>query len=321
MDVISIKGEGATELKPFLISWSLTDSDDGTKADRLTLNFSGSQLQEYIPKSGCEWSVTIDGEHRGAFQVSSVTEHLHPVKLVVQLTPAKFSVEDRSGFKEPRRRSFPPATVSDVVKAVMEPHGYDVRVSPELACLLTGHLNQNEETDSAFITRLATMYDAIAKPIDRMYVFGKRGSLKTLAGNVQRSIIISAQDVQKGSAKIAHPSNIRFKGIKAEWQTTETGESGTAKIGHKPYYLIQDTVFKSADEATQRAEAKLSEFNRRVQRFSATLRGKPGLFAESAMKLEGFCSLHSKGNWSIKSVTLSGTRSTYTIQVEATRPA
>ncbi|UJX32991.1 contractile injection system protein, VgrG/Pvc8 family [Vibrio parahaemolyticus] len=318
MDIINIKGAGAAELKPLLTNWSLTDSE-GMQADRLTLTFSGSESQDHIPASGTEWSVIVDGENRGVFQISAISEQLHPAKLVVQLTPAKFSVEDKSGFKEPRRRTFPPATVLDVVKAVMEPHGYEVRVSPELASKPTDHLNQNEETDSAFIARLASKHDAIAKPIDHMYVFGKRGSLSTLSGNAQRSVTINLQDVQKGTAKIAHPSNVRFKGIKAEWQTPETGNSGTQIIGTEPYYRIRE-VFKNADEATQRAEAKLAEFNRKGQKFTATLNGKQGLFAESVMNLEGFHSPRSKGNWSIETITLSGTRTTYTIQVEATRP-
>lgn len=318
MDVITIKGANAAELKPLLSTWSLIDGE-GMQADRLTITFGGSESQNHIPSSSTEWSVTVDGEHRGVYQVSSISEQLHPAKLVVQLTPAKFSVEDKSGFKEPRRRTFPPATVLDVVKAVMEPHGYEVRVSTELANKPTDHLNQNEETDSAFIARIASKYDAIAKPIDHMYVFGKRGSLSTLSGNTQHTVTISPQDVQKGTAKIAHPSNVRFKGIKAEWQTAETGSSGTEIIGDKPYYRIKE-VFKNADEATQRAEAKLAEFNRKGQKFSATLKGKRGLFAESVMNLEGFHSPRSKGNWSIETVTLNGTRTTYTIQVEATRP-
>ena len=45
-----------------------------------------------------------------------------------------------------------------------------------------------------------------------------------------------------------------------------------------------------------------------------------GLFAESVMILQGFQSPRAKGHWSVDSVTLSGTRTSYTIQVEATRP-
>lgn len=318
MDVIQIKGEGAAELKPLLISWFLTDGT-GKQADRVTLTYGGSESMAHIPASGSEWSITVDGEFRGVYQVSSIDEHLHPVKLVLQLTPAKFSVSDKTSFREPRRRTFPPATVLDVVKAVMEPHGYEVRVSPELASKPTDHLNQNEETDSAFIERLASKHDAITKPINNMYVFGKRGSVSALSGNPQRSVTINLKDVQSGTAKIAHPSNVRFSGIKAEWQTTESGACNTAVIGTEPYYRMRE-VFKSDDEAIQRAESKLAELTRKGQTFRATINGKPGLFAESVMNLEGFQSPRSKGNWSIDTVTLSGTRTSYTIQVEATRP-
>ncbi|PMK93202.1 hypothetical protein BCT90_04190 [Vibrio lentus] len=318
MDVIQIKGAGAAELKPLLESWFLTDGT-GQQADRVTLTYGGAESMSHIPASGSEWEIKVDGEFRGVYQVSSIDEHLHPVKLVLQLTPAKFNVTDKSGFRESRRRTFPPATVLDVVKAVMEPHGYEVRVTPELASKPTDHLNQNEETDSAFIARLASKHDAIAKPINHMYVFGKRGSLSALSGSAQQSVTVNLQDVQSGTAKIAHPSNVRFSGIKAEWQTTDTGQCNTAVIGTEPYYRMRE-VFKTDDEAIQRAESKLAELTRRGQTFTATIKGKRGLFAESILNLEGFQSPRSKGNWSIDTVTLSGTRTTYTIQVEATRP-
>ncbi|MYM61137.1 hypothetical protein GTG28_18060 [Vibrio sp. OCN044] len=318
MDVIDIKGDGAASLMPLLTNWSLSDSE-GMQSDRLSLTFSGMESQTLIPKSGAEWRVFIDGEKRGVYQISSISEYLHPVKLVVQLTPAIFCVADEKGFKEPRRRTFPPARIQDVVKAVMEPHGYEVRVSPKFAYKPTEHLNQNEETDSAFIARLAAKHDAIAKPIDRMYVFGQRGSLKTLSGNEQPVVTITPQDVQQGSAKLAHPSFVRFNGVKAHWQTPDTGLSDTQVIGSKPYFSIKD-VFKHPGEAQVAAEAKLAEFKRKIQSFSATLRGQPGLFAESVMILQGFQSPRAKGRWSVDSVTLSGTRTSYTIQVEATRP-
>ena len=319
MDVIKIRGPGFEALQPLLSDWSLTDGE-GMQADRLTLTFSGEQALTNLPPSGIEWQVHIDGEYRGVYQISSVTEHLHPIKLSLQLTPAKFSVADDTGFKEPRRRTYPPATVGDVVKAVMEPHGYEVRVSSELMSLPTDHLNQNEETDSAFIARLAEKYGALAKPVDHLYVFGHRGSLASLSGQPKPSVIVTPGDTQKGAAKIAHPSNDRFRGVKALWQTLETGEHGTEQIGRSPFYQIKE-AFKHAKEAQQHAAAKLAECNRKGQTFSATIRGKPGLFAESVMVLEGFVSPYSKGEWLINTVTLSGDRTSYTIQIEASRPS
>lgn len=316
--VIDLQGDKAAELIPFLTSWSLCDGE-GLTADRASLTFESEQALKHIPSSGAEWRILIDGEHRGHFQVSTIDEHLEPEKLVMQLTPAKFDVADKTRWRETRKRTFPPATVGDVVRSVMQAHGYEVRVDEALDALPTDHLNQNEETDRAFINRLASKFDAIAKPVDRLFVFGKRGNLSTLSGNPKQPITITPADVKKGSLKISHPSNVRYSGVKVEWQTPESGESDTVTIGAEPFHRIKE-VCKNADEATQRAEAKLSELTRKGQGLTVTLRGKPGFFAEAVLIASGFKSPRAGGEWSIDNVRLSGSRTQYEISLDATRP-
>lgn len=316
--VIDCQGANAATLMPLLSQWSLTDGE-GLQADRLSLTFDGSDALDALPASGSEWTVTIEGQYRGRFQVSTLDEHLEPDKLVMQLTPAKFNVADTTRWREPRTRTFVPATLADVVTSVMSAHGYEVRIDAELGAKPTDHLNQNEETDKAFIARLAEKYDAIAKPIDNLYVFGRRGQLATLSGQTKPVVSVSPNTTRRGSVKIRHPSNVRYSGIKAPWQTPETGESDVVTIGEAPFYRLKETG-KNPDDARQRAEAKLAAFKRHGQHLTLTTEGQPGFFAEAVLTLSGFRSPRAAGEWSIDRVTLSGTRTQYSIHVEATRP-
>ena len=90
-------------------------------------------------------------------------------------------------------------------------------------------------------------------------MLGQRGSLKTFLPS-QGQQTITPQDVQQGSAKLAHPSFVRFNGVKAHWQTPDTGLSDTQVIGSKPYFSIKD-VFKHTIEAQVAADAKLANLS------------------------------------------------------------
>lgn len=315
--IITLSGERAREIEKALTMWTLNDESGGS-ADRASLTLDADNL-DFLPMSGSEYAITVNGEARGVFQVSGIEEELHPERIIVQLSPAKFNVKDSTGFREPRKKTFPIATVVDVVNAVMTPHGYKVRVDPELANLATPHLNQNEETDAAFIRRLAKKYDAVAKPVNGLYIFGKKGSITTLSGGEKRSVSITPRALLKNTGKIQHPTNVRKKGVKASYRVSDSGVNGEAVVGTEPFQFIKE-VFTSEAEATERAEAKLQELNRNGQTFTGKVEGEAGYFAESVLTLDGFKSPRARGQWSIDSVALSGSRTAYTISITATRP-
>lgn len=315
--IVKLSGTRSAELETALTSWTITD-ESGDSADRASLTFDADNL-DFVPPSGSEYGITVNGEARGKFQVSAIEEMLHPAKIIVQLSPAKFNVKDPTGFREPRKKTFPVATIADVVTAVMQPHGYKVRVDPELANVATPHLNQNEETDAAFIRRLAKKFDAVAKPVNGLYIFGKKGNITTLSGGKKRSISITPKTLIKNSGKVKYPSNVRKKGVKASYRETDSGANGEAVVGVEPFQFIKE-VFTTEAEAIERAEAKLQELNRNGQTFTGTVEGDSGYFAESVLTLDGFKSPRVGGKWSVDSVTLSGSRKSYTISITATRP-
>lgn len=313
--IIELEGDNSKQILKNLSSWTL-DDNSGTTADRATLVVHDLDV---LPKSGTEYKIKVNGELRGKFQVSAVTEQLIPPQITIQLTPAIFNVKDKTGWREKRRKTFPPATVFDVVTSVMKPHGYKIRIDKDLSGIKTEHLNQTEETDKHFISRLAKRYDAIAKPINGFFVFGKKGNIKTLSGGKKNAVKVSKASLLYGQNSISYPSAIRFKGVKAAWRVTETGAHGNIEIGSAPFDRLREP-FQSAAQATERAEARLIEVIRQGQQFNATVDGTAGLFAEAVLTIEGFQNKRIIGDWSIDEVSLSGNRTTYTARIKATRP-
>ncbi|WP_255558117.1 hypothetical protein [Photobacterium sp. WH24] len=316
--IIRLEGEQASLLLPRITRWSLNDTS-GQSADRLTLRL-GSDGLSFVPRSGTPYSFYVNGVYRGKFEVSALDEYLHPAELQISLTPAKFTVTDETAWREARQATYPAATIRDVVTKVMSRHGYGVRIDPSLADKATPHLNQSQETDKAFIARLAKKFDAIAKPVNGLYVVAMKGNIKTLSGGAKPLVMISPENLRPGTGRISFPSNNRFKGAKATFRDSETGDNGTVEIGESPFLTLKDS-FKSKEEANERAAAKLLEKTREGQTFNGTvIAGGERFFAESTMQLTGFTSPRSKGDWSLDDVTLSGTRTDFSTQIVATRP-
>ncbi len=316
--IISLSGPNAANLMKHLQTWSMTD-ESGASADRLSLTVLGHELKDPPASGGDQYKLTIGGEQRGEFDVSTIKLKLHPRKWVIQLSPAKFQRKDPTGWREKRKRSFPPATVKDLVTAIMIPHGYSVRVDKDLADLPTSHLNQSEETDKAFLSRIAKDFDAVAKPINNLFIFGKRGSVKALSGSPRSRIIIKPGDIVKPTGEINFPSAEVYKGVKAKWRETESGLNGQAVLGSEPFKLIE-TPYKNLEEATKKAEAELKRVTRNSQTFTASLHWKSGLFAESIFNFaEEFAEPTLISDWSFDRVSMSGTRTSLSVSVEASR--
>lgn len=316
--IISIDGPNSELILKNLTNWSLTD-ESGASADRLSLTISGHESQSPPVYGDNKYQLKIGGENRGEFEVSTIKLKIHPRMWVIQLSPAKFQRKDPTGWREKRKRTFPPATLKELATAIMEPHGYAVRVDQEIGDLPTPHLNQSEETDKAFLSRVAKDFDAVAKPLSNLFIVGKRGSIKALSGSPRPKITIKPGDIVKNTGEINFPSADVYKGVKADWRESESGLSGQAVLGCEPFKLLE-APHKNAEEANKKAEAEFKRVVRNSQTFSASLHWRVGLSAEAVFNFaEEFNEPTLAADWSFDRVTMSGTRTSITVSVEASR--
>lgn len=106
-------------------------------------------------------------------------------------TAAPFSAADQTGFKQRRSVSHGPTTLGALFRQLTSRHGFSPRVAPDLALIKIEHIDQSNETDMGFLTRLAYLHDAVAKPINELYVLARRGQAKSLSGKVLPDIKLS----------------------------------------------------------------------------------------------------------------------------------
>ena len=325
--VIEIYGANADLINPRLISWEHIDAA-GIESDQLTLVLDLQGL-EGLPslegkiglRVGYLESGLID---KGQFVVTRRTPTLFPLRLTLVATAAPFSATDQTGFKLRRSVSHGPTTLGALFRQLTSRHGFSPRVAPELALIRIEHIDQSNETDMGFLTRLARLHDAVAKPINELYVLARRGQAKSLSGKVLPNIQLSVtRNNRPGdhafiSATLDETSRARFQGCKTRWWDAAAGKVRVEESGMAPFKTVRQS-YHSADEARTAAEGEVRRMMREALKVKIECPGHPGLSAEGLVLLDTTWPDFMRGRWSIDKVTASGSREkSYRCAIEAT---
>ncbi len=308
---VEFYGVNAALLNQRLMHWSHTDAA-GIEADRLelTLNIEGLEgLPSLSGKIGLRVGYEETGlVEKGEFVVTQRTPVLFPMRLMIVATAAPFSVQDASGYRQRRSASYGPTTLGALFRQLVSRHGYSPRVAPELDGIAIAHIDQSNESDMAFITRLAKRYRAVTKPINELYVLAEAGRVKSLSGQLLPDVTLSVtRDNRPGepafiTATLDEKSRSKYMGSRVAWWDAAAGKQRVAQVGVAPFKTLRQR-YQNQAEAQSVAEAEL----RRVGREGLTLMidcpGNPLLAAEGLLLLDESWPSYMQGRWSINKVT------------------
>ncbi|MFJ2540116.1 phage late control D family protein [Pseudomonas sp. NPDC087614] len=323
---IEIYGANHALLNQRLISWEHIDAA-GMESDQLTL---------VIDLEGLEGLPTLGGKiglrvgylesglvEKGQFKVTRLTPTLFPLRLTLVATAAPFSGKDETRFKERRTASHGPTTLGGLFRELVSPHGFSPRVDPELALIRIAHVDQSNETDMSFITRLAKRYDAVAKPFNDLYVLAKPAQLKNLSGQVIPDVRLSVTSNNRPgdhafiSATLEETARTQNQGCKTCFWDIAAGKLREVITGSEPYKVIRQKQ-ASEEEAKAIGEAEVRKMLREKYKLKVTCPGDPLLAAEGLLVLDDTWPDFMRGRWSIKKVTASGKREeSYRCLIEA----
>lgn len=225
-------------------------------------------------------------------------------EIEISSPPATLSVSakaaDMSGpMRSPKTRSWENLTLGDVVATIAREHRLLPATDPELASIPIVHIDQTAESDMAFLTRLASHYDAVAKPANGHWVFTKRGQAKSATGKSLPTVGLKAQDLIEwryrhsarrpgGSGKSYAEANappVAASGVKAYYWDFDTGERKAVTVGKPPYSEVRH-VHVSKEKALAAARSALSVGERGQGALSLTLPGDPRLVAEARIEID-----------------------------------
>ena len=332
-----------------LISLSLTDNR-GFEADQLDIELDDADGQLTMPERGTVLSVFLGWKGsaligKGDFIVDEVEHQGAPDTLTIRARSADF----RGSLNARREVSYHETTLGKVVTQVAERNNLQAMLADGLADIAIPHIDQTQETDAKFITRLASLNGAVAAVKTGRLLFIKPGRAVTASGKPIPLMTLTRQDGDQHSFSIADRG--AYTGVSASWLHTKNPKPNKVKLQRKPQFkhlralqhpkikvpqrtksveerqgnylagsgdnvFVITTVYATQKAAMRAAQAKWEKLQRGVAEFSITLAiGRADLFPETPIVVSGFKSVINHQKWIISKVAHHLNNSGYTTQL------
>ncbi len=341
-----------TNVKARLISLTLTDNR-GFEADQLDLVLDDADGTLALPARGAAAILSLgwQGEtltEKGRFIVDEVAHHGAPDTLTIRARSADFG----GLLNQSHSESYHMKTLGDIVAQLAARNGLIPNVSKELSTISVSHIDQSNETDAQFMTRLAGLFGAIAAIKAGKLLFMPPGKGVTASGKAIMPLALTRQETKEYSFGIADRSN--YSGVSATWLHTKdaapqsltmqrkstaasspalthpaakkpasdvTQTNGTADadylVGSRHNVLVLPKIYPDRATAMRAAKAKWERLQRGTAEFSVTLAwGRADVYPETPVRVSGFKSVIDAQPWIIKKVTHNLSVAGYTTKLD-----
>ncbi|RON79518.1 phage late control D family protein [Pseudomonas fluorescens] len=313
---VEIYGANAALLNQRLISWEHIDAA-GIESDQLTLTVDLEGL-EGLPNLGGRIGLKVGYLEsgmvdKGQFKVTRLTPTLFPFRLTLVATAAPFSKDDETGFKQRRTASHGPTTLGELFSKLVSLHGFSPRVAADVSSIKIAHVDQSNETDMGFLTRLAKKYNLVAKPYGDAYVLARPGQIKSISGQELPDVTLSVTHNNRPgdqafiSATLEEAAREQTQGCKTCFWDAAAGVVRWIETGVAPHKVIRQQQPNEAD-AIAVGEGEVRKMLRKKYKVKITCPGNPLLTAEGLLLLDDTWPDFMRGRWSIEKVTASGNR-------------
>lgn len=312
--IVEFYGANAALLNQRILRWKHTDAA-GIESDRLelTLNIEGLEgLPSMSGKIGLRVGYKESGlVEKGQFLITQRTPALFPMRLMIVATAAPFSSVDPSEYRQRRSASHGPTTLGALFRQLVSRHGFSPRVAASLEGIAIAHVDQSNESDMAFITRLARRYCAVTKPFNELYVLAEAGQVKSISLQQLPEVKLSVtQDNRPGdqafiTAVLNENTRSSYQGCRVTWWDSGGGKQQVVQIGIAPFKTLRQRCQNEA-EARAVAEAELRRVGREGLELQVDCPGNPLLAAEGLLRLDETWPLYMQGLWSITKVVNEG---------------
>lgn len=322
------------DISPRLISLTMTDNR-GFEADQLDIELDDADGQVAMPPRGAVISLFLGWKgqpliSKGDFTVDEIEHHGAPDAMTIRARSADF----RGSLNSRREASYHDTTLGDVISQVAKRNNLTPMVGDGLAAIKVSHIDQTQETDAAFLTRIATLNGAVAAIKAGRLLLIRPGGGVTAGGKPIPQVTLTRQDGDQHSFSIADRG--AYTGVTAGWLHTKDPKPKKVKVKRKPKTQSEQkaqhpaakvvkpvearqgeymagsednvfaitTVYATQAAAMRAAKAKWDKLQRGVAEFSLTLAmGRADLFPETPVAVSGFKAVIDAQPWVISKVT------------------
>lgn len=335
-----------------LKSLTLTDNR-GFEADQLDIELDDADGRVELPLRGAVLSLSLGWKgfaltDKGSYTVDEVEHRGAPDTVTVRARSADF----RGSLNSRREQSWHDTTLGAIVAAIAARNKLGASVAPELAGIKIPHVDQSQESDVKFLTRLAERNGGEVSVKAGKLLLLKGGRGVTASGKAIPVVTISRSDGDRHQFSIADRG--AYTGVTAKWLHTkdpkpqaekvklkrkkkEQKTSATAHPKAKPVKVPKvpearegeymagtsdnvfalTTIFATKAQALRAAQAKWDKLQRGVAEFSISLAtGRADIYPETPVRVTGFKRVIDEQAWIITKVTHALSNSGYTTALE-----
>ncbi|HHQ6559080.1 TPA: phage late control D family protein [Serratia fonticola] len=234
--MLTMQGKDITQnISPRLLSLSLVDNR-GFEADQLDIELDDADGQVMMPMRGAVLSLLLGWQgqplvNKGTFTVDEVEHRGAPDTLTIRARSADF----RGTLNSRREESYHDTTLGAVLEKIAARNKLTASVAEGLASIAIPHIDQSQESDAKFLTRLATRNGAEVSVKAGKLLFLNGGSGVTASGKPIPQVTIERRDGDQHQFAIADRG--AYTGVTAKWLHTKdpkAPQKKRVKLKRKP---------------------------------------------------------------------------------------
>jgi len=302
-----------------LVSLNITD-ETGLVSDKAEILLDNRDSILEIPATGVNLEISIGYEGKelslmGSYIVDTVELMSPPLKMRVTAKATNTKIKNlNSKIRSPKSKSWNKNSLIGIIEFIAKDHEFEAVIDEEFDQIFIKHIDQTDESDISFLSRLARDYDAFIKFIDDKLIFIKKGTGTSISGVELPEAEIFESEITNWSLNISERG--KFGRVRVKWHDLSDGKEKTVSHGSEEPTYAARYVFATQDRANEIAKAKLAEFQRGIKKLSISAAGNPTLSAESKITIPDVKYLQGQA-WIIDNVTHNISDSGYTTQITA----
>lgn len=326
-------------IRPRLISLNISDNR-GFEVDTIELSLDDTDGKLALPRRGALLQALIGWQgsalvDKGTYTIDEIEHGGAPDVLTIRGKSADL----RGDMNKLRERSWRDETIDSLVSQLAARYDLTPSVGASFKGQLIDHIDQTNESDLAFLTRLADQWDAIATVKSGRLLFIKAGQATTASGQPLPAVSLTRQDGDQHRFSVADRN--AYTGVVAYWQDTQGAQKKQIAVKRKQReqepgikvdkeqreLLVGDSdnvkylrhVYANEGNAKRAARAEWERLQRGIAEFSINLGiGRPELYPEQPASVSGFKPDIDSAPWLLTQVVheLSNSGYTNSLQLE-----
>ena len=267
-----------------------TSDKPGMESDEFELRIDDRDQAVTLPRRGAKVEIFMGYEGEALVRLGSyMVDEIELTGPPDTLTLRGKASDMRGSGKTVRSGSWEGVTLSQIVTEVAARNGWKPGCTVQTK---VPRVDQRNESDFNFITRLAKQYDCTAKVGDGNLLVMPRQGGTTPGGKAFSAVTIQRSDVSRYSFRLGDRS--AQKAVKTQHQNKRTGALQVVELGNDeapaglPAVHTDRHIYPDKTAAEQAAKARLAAFNRSTAGVRLEMVGRTDLFAERSIYAQGF---------------------------------